>query len=159
MMRALRGIVVALTTVATSGAAQDRPTDQWLTNPVDRSTFDAYLEFFAYNVDAPFATVVSQTTTEEGVRREQLSFQSTPGTRVTAYFYHPSGMDLQTAPAVVFLHGGSGRGKNNAVRNNQFLSRAGIPVLGVDNPHYGELAGGFFTTFEERGKHEGCNKH
>ena len=47
----VRSIPLALATFAVAGsvAAQDRPTDQWLTNPVDDRTFEAYLDFFAYD--------------------------------------------------------------------------------------------------------------
>jgi dienelactone hydrolase len=141
---------------AAGGWAQDRPTDAWLTHPVDRGTFDTYLQFFTYNADVPFAVDVGGTTTDEGVRTEHLTFQSTPGTRVTALLYHPSGVDLEAAPAVVFLHGGGGRGKDAAryVALSRFLARAGITVLAIDMLHYGERADGFFTTFDEVEKHE-----
>jgi dienelactone hydrolase len=148
--------VLVLGATAAGALAQDRPTDQWLTNPVDRGTFDSYLQFFTYNADLPFAANVSATTTDEGVRTEHLTFQSTPGMRVTALLYHPSGVDLGAVPAVVFLPGGVGRGKDAAryVGLSRFLARAGITVLAIDMLHFGERADGFFTTFDEVEKHE-----
>jgi len=153
-----RELMQAVTVLAISATAQaqDRPTDEWLTHPVDRATFNAYLEFFAYSDDVSFSTNVMETTNDEGVRTEHLSFQSTPGMQVTALLYHPSGVDITAAPAVVFLHGGSGRGKDfgGYVRLNRFLARAGITVLAIDMLHYGERADGLFTTFAEMEKHE-----
>jgi len=136
--------------------AQDRPTDQWLTKPVDEATFNAYLEFFTYDAGVPFDATIRETTNAEGVRRERLSFQSTPGERVTALLYYPTGLRLQTAPAVVFLHGGVGQGKDQAyhVRFAEFLARAGITVLAIDLPHFGERADGFLTSFDEKEKHD-----
>ena len=148
--------VLLFATTAGGARAQERPTDEWLTNPVDRGTFDAYLEFFAYDADLPFEADVETATTDEGVRTERLTFQSTPGMRVTALLYHPSGVDLEAAPAIVSLHGGIARGKDSArlVAFNRFLARAGITVLAIDMLHYGERADGFFTTFDEVEKHE-----
>jgi poly(3-hydroxybutyrate) depolymerase len=140
----------------TNAVGQERPTDQWLAKPVDQATFRAYLEFFAYSTDVPFATQVGETTTDEGVQTEHVTFQSTPGVQVTALLYHPLGVGLDAAPAIVSLHGGDGRGKDGArfVRFSQFLARAGITVLTIDMAHYGERADGFFTTFDEIEKHE-----
>ncbi len=155
MKRALMQAVTVLAIAATA-QAQDRPTDEWLTHPVDRATFNAYLEFYTYSESIPFATTVGETRSDEGVRTEHLTFQSTPGMRVTALLYHPSGIDITTAPAVVFLHGGGGRGKDfgGYVRLNQFLARAGITVFAIDMLHYGERADGLFTNFGEIEKHE-----
>ncbi|HEX9692060.1 MAG TPA: alpha/beta fold hydrolase [Gemmatimonadales bacterium] len=150
-------VVAALQLTWTSSAAgQERPTDQWLASPVDRATYDAYLEFYRYGTDVPFATTVSGTSTVEGVRVEALSFQSTPGQRVTAALYHPTGSRLDAAPAIIFLHGGSARGKDAAFYQGplRFIARAGITVLAIDMPHFGERADGFFTTFDEIEKHE-----
>lgn len=150
-------IVVLLFAAAAGGThAQERPTDEWLTNPVDRATFDAYLEFFAYDADLPFEVDVAAAATDEGVRTERVTFQSTPGMRVTALLYHPPGVELETAPAVVSLPGGSARGKDSAryAAFSRFLARAGIAVLAIDVLHFGERADGFLTTFDEVEKHE-----
>jgi dienelactone hydrolase len=156
MRGCLTPVAVLLLGATGAGArAQERPTDEWLTNPVDRGTFDVYLEFFAYDADLPFAADVEAATTDEGVRTEHLTFQSTPGMRVTALLFHPSGVDLEAAPAVVSLPGGTARGKDTAryVAFNRFLARAGITVLAIDMLHLGERADGFFTTFDEVEKH------
>ncbi len=153
--RQLQLALMAAITVSTA-TAQERPTDQWLTNPVDRATYDAYLGFYAYSPDVPFATAVSGMTTVDGVRIEALSFHSTPGERVTAALYHPTGARLDAAPAIIFLHGGSARGKDAAFYTglSRFIARAGITVFAIDMPHFGERADGFFTTFDEMEKHE-----
>ncbi len=157
MMRHAVPMALLLVGVSASGVTgQDRPTDVWLTNPVDRATFDAYLEFFAYDAGLPFDARVSSTTTDEGVRSEALSFQSTPGMRVTARLYHPVGAGLERAPAVVLLHGGGARGKDAGyhVALSRVLARAGITTLALDMLHFGERADGFFTSFDELEKHE-----
>ena len=156
MTGSLRGVALLMAGVVTLATAQERPTDEWLTTPVDQSTFNAYLEFFAYSDAVPFSTNVMETTNDEGVRTEHLTFQSTPGQQVSALLYHASGVDMGAAPAVVFLHGGGARGKDAGgyVRLNRFLARAGITVLAIDMLHYGERADGFFSTFTELEKHE-----
>jgi dienelactone hydrolase len=156
MIGIIRGTALLTASVATLAHAQERPTDQWLTTPVDQSTFTAYLEFYTYSQSVPFATTVRETVTDVGVRTERLTFQSTPGVQVTALLYHPSGIDIAAAPAVVSLHGGGGRGKDAGgyVRLHQFLARAGVTILAIDMLHYGERADGLFTTFDELEKHE-----
>lgn len=69
--------------VSLAGVAQ---ADQWLDEPVDDKTFEAYLEFFAVDEELPFETVTYGVEQKEGIRREHLSFQSTPGERVTAKY-------------------------------------------------------------------------
>lgn len=142
--------------VGTMAHAQDRPTDQWLTDPVDQRTFEAYLEFFAYSHELPFETEVLSTSNQGGVREEHLRFQSTPSVVVTARLYHPTGFEVTGAPAIVYLHGGGPAGKDRGVtvRMHRFLARAGIAVLAIDMLHYGERNDGFFTTFDEMEKHE-----
>ncbi len=149
-------VAFSLMIVGTLAHAQDRPTDEWLTNPVDQRTFEAYLEFFAYSHDLPFETEVLTTSNEAGVREEHLRFQSTPGVMVTARLYHPAGVEVTSAPAIIYLHGGGPSGKDGGatVRIHRFLARAGIAVLAIDMLHFGERNDGFFRTFDELEKHE-----
>jgi poly(3-hydroxybutyrate) depolymerase len=149
-------VVLAAMLAGTITHAQDRPTDEWLANPVDQRTFEAYLEFFTYSSDLAFETDVVSTSEESGVREEHLRFQSTPGVVVTARLYHPTGVEVANAPAIVYLHGGgpSGKDRGATVRAHRFLARAGIAVLAIDMLHYGERDDGFFTTFDEMEKHE-----
>ncbi len=88
MVRSIPTVIVALA-VAGSLAAQDRPTDQWLTNPVDDRTFEAYLDFFAYDEALTFNTEVITAGEAEGLFEERINFQSTPGIIVSARFYRP----------------------------------------------------------------------
>ena len=149
------GIAISLC-LSVQTLAQDRPTDEWLTNPVDRATFEAYVEFFTYGTDVPFETEVLETTTNEGVLEEHLRFQSTPGVVVTARLYHPAGIELGDAPATVFVHGGGMRGKDAAyiVNGTRLHARAGVAVLTIDMAHYGERDDGFLASGSEQDKHE-----
>ena len=156
MIVRFRSIAATLAIMATTAHAQDRPTDAWLTNPVDQRTFDAYLEFFSYGAELSFETEVVSTSTEQGIREELLRFQSTPGMVVTARLYHPPGLETGDGPAIVYLHGGGPQGKDagSVIRLNRFLARAGVVVLAIDMLHYGERNDGFFTTFGEMEKHD-----
>lgn len=92
-------------------AAQAAAGDEWLSHPVDDQTFRTYLDFFRYNRELPFETRVLDTETSEGLQIEHLSFESTPGQRVTARLYEPA---EGAARAVIFLHGGAALGKDGA---------------------------------------------
>lgn len=136
--------------------AQDRPTDEWLTNPVDDRTFQAYLEFFTYDAQMSFDARLVDSTEEEGVRKEHLSFQSTSGIRVTANLYNPPGGAASASGAVIVLHGGGPQGKDSARLRAlcRLIARAGFTVLAIDMLHYGERATGLFPTFGEIEKHD-----
>lgn len=136
--------------------AQDRPTDQWLTHPVDDQTFQAYLEFFAYDQTVPFQSVVSDSAVREGLVEEHLRFQSTPGIVVTARLYKPQRADPAGQGGVIFLHGGSSPGKDGAVyvQLSRLMARAGWAVLAIDMLHFGERKTGLLTTYTEPEKHE-----
>ncbi|MEE8117795.1 MAG: hypothetical protein V3T28_11865, partial [Gemmatimonadales bacterium] len=87
----------------------DTRTDPWLTSPVNDATFQTYLEFFAYNKNLPFDAVLGETTTEQGIVRQHVTYQSTPEIRVTAYLYRPESATGGSRGGVVYLHGGTGR--------------------------------------------------
>lgn len=154
----VRSIPLAFATlaVAASLAAQDRPTDQWLTNPVDDRTFEAYLEFFAYDEALPFNTEVVTAGETEGLFEERINFQSTSGIIVTARFYRP--LRESTAPrgGVIFLHGGGPQAKDApiSIQLSRLMARAGWTVLSIDYLHWGERNTGLLETFSEVEKHE-----
>lgn len=155
MVRAIP-LAIATLAVAASAAAQDRPTDQWLTNPVDDRTFQAYLEFFAYDDALPFNTEVVSATEAEGLLEERLSFHSTPATIVTARLYRQSGESSAQRGGVVFLHGGGPQGKEGAisVQLSRLMARAGWTVLSIDLLHWGGRDTGLLETYSDVEKHE-----
>jgi dipeptidyl aminopeptidase/acylaminoacyl peptidase len=128
--------------------------DQWLRNPVDDATFSGFLQFFDYDREMPFEPVVGTTITEEGISRQHLEYSSTPGERVTAWTYQAAtGPD---APWAIFLHGGSGGGKDAPGYRflSSFFARAGWNVLAIDLQYFGERSTDLITTFTEEEKHE-----
>ena len=68
-------------------AAAVTAADAWLEKPVDENTFRTYLEFFAVDSALPLDVEVSETQVEEGVEREHLTFQSSRGEHVPAFFF------------------------------------------------------------------------
>lgn len=148
-------VTTILVTVGAVGLrGQERPTDQWLTKPVDDRTFAAYLQFFTYDAALPFETVVLDSTQEGGIEVEHLQFRSTPGVMVTARLYRPAGAG--NGGSVVMLHGGSPQGKDQSymVRFAQVYARAGFTALAIDFQHFGERDDGFFASFNEIEKHD-----
>ena len=139
-------------------AAPDGPAagDAWLSRPVDDATFQTYLDFFAYDKKLPFDLKVLGSEEKDGVKREHLSFQSTPGVRVFANFYRVAGSPSGKSPSVILLHGGAPSGKESP--GMQFLApliaRAGFAVLTIDLQYYGERSTDLLKTFTEQEKHE-----
>jgi dienelactone hydrolase len=148
--------VVALVLVPSFVSAQNRPTDQWLSRPVDDQTFRAYLDFFSYDHRLPFDVHAIDSTEEEGVAREHLSFVSTAGIRVTGNLYSPPGGASAIRGSIIFLHGGGAQGKDAAGYRQLCLlmARGGFRVLAIDMPHFGERTTGLLTTYTETEKHE-----
>lgn len=140
--------------VAASAAEPQKPADQWLAKPVDEKTFNGYLDFFAYDKQAPLATRVTKTEDDQGLRREWLSFESTPGQRVTATLIEQPGGGSGKKPAIILLHGGVPKGKEGPVRFIDLFARAGWSVLAIDMPYFGERTTPLLTTFSEQEKHE-----
>jgi dienelactone hydrolase len=155
LARSIPTAIVALA-VAGSLAAQDRPTDQWLTNPVDDRTFEAYLEFFAYDEALPFNTEVVTATEAVGLLEEHLNFQSTPGMIVTARLYRPRRESSTRRGGVIFLHGGEPQGKDAAssIQLSRLMARAGWTVLSIDFLHWSGRNTGLLETYSEVEKHE-----
>ncbi len=130
--------------------------DQWLLRPVDDRTYHTYLDFFRYDENVPWEVRVLDTTEDQGIAREHLSFQSTPGVRVTTNIFRPSS-DATALPVIVLLHGGGGQGKENpgVVRTASILARAGYIVDCIDLLYFGERASSdMFVSFTDREKHE-----
>lgn len=157
-MKSVFGLVVFLTVVGWAGArpatSQERPTDEWLAHPVDDQTFEVYLEFFAYDGDLPFGAQVMESVDREGLLEEHLSFESTPGERVTARLFQPA--QGASRGGVIYLHGGGPQAKDGAVAMQlcRLMARAGWTVLAIDLKHFGERNSGLLTTFSEQDKHE-----
>ncbi len=128
--------------------------DEWLRDPVDDVTYAGFLQFFDYDRQIPFEAEVGPTITEGGISRQHLEYLSTPGERVTAWtFQSAAGPD---APWAIFLHGGTGSGKDapGYLFLASFLARAGWNVLSLDLQYFGERDTDLLTTFTEEEKHE-----
>jgi dipeptidyl aminopeptidase/acylaminoacyl peptidase len=153
---ALWSIVAGASLVQRLTAEAPAAADAWLTRPVDDKTFQTYLEFFAYDKKLPFDLRVLETTEKDGIRMEHLSFQSTPGVRVTANLYKSAASASQRWPAVILLHGGGVAGKDNPGVQvlAPLIARAGPGVLAIDMQFFGERATDLFTTFTEQEKHD-----
>ena len=144
-----------LVAVLVLGMAPSVRGDEWLERPVDDKTFEAYLDFFAIDENLPFETASHGVQESEGIRREHVSFQSTPSERVTAYYYHARGASPSGA-TLIFLHGGGGRGKEapSYMVMGERLARGGWNVLMIDAKHFGERQTGLFETFSETERHD-----
>lgn len=141
----------------TPGVAQERwPSDEWLTRPVNNATFETYRQFFTYDRSAPLDLVVLDAGEEDGLRREHLSFQGTPGQRVFANYYPAVRGEGALQAAVILLHGGLAGGKDDPSTKQlaAFLVRSGFSVLAIDLPYFGERGGDLLTTYTEQEKHE-----
>ena len=139
-------------------ASAQKPTsaDQWLARPVDNRSFQTFLEFFAYDKQLPFELRVISVEEQEGIRKEHLSFQSTPGVRVFANLYRRLGAATEKRPAIIVLHGGGPLGKElpGVKVIAELLTRGGWDVLAIDMLYFGERSTNLLTTFTEQEKHE-----
>jgi acetyl esterase/lipase len=149
-------LLIGIATGESASAQKQAPADQWLARPVDNRTFQTFLGFFTYDKRLPFELHVIEVKEQEGVRKEHLSFQGTPGVRVFANFYELVGAAMPKRPAVILLHGGSAQGKDEQYVKvmAELLTRAGWDVLAIDLPYFGERATDLLTTFAEEEKHE-----
>jgi len=137
-----------------SAFAQER-SDEWLRRPVDDRTFRTYLSFFTYEATLPFKTQALEGDELEGIRREHLSFQTTPGLRAFARIYHAAAPAGGALGWIIFLHGGTQSAKDGPGNRYiaTFFARAGWNVLALDMLYFGERATGLFTTFTDPEKH------
>ena len=153
-------LVVFLSLVGGVGAsvpAQTRPdrSDEWLRRPVDDRTFRTYLSFFTYEATLPFEIQMLESDELEGIRREHLSFQTTPGLRAFARIYHAAAPAGGALGWIIHLHGGTQRAKDGPGDRYiaTFLARAGWNVLAIDLLYFGERGTGLLTTFTDPEKH------
>ncbi len=150
-------ILIIVFAMGQAASAQKKAAaDQWLSRPVDDRTFQTFLDFFAYDKQLPFDLHVVTVEEQEGIRKEHLSFQSTPGVRVFANLYRSPGAASQKGPAIILLHGGTGAGKDDrgSVVLAELLTRGGWTVLAMDMQYFGERGTDLLTTFSEQEKHE-----
>jgi dienelactone hydrolase len=139
------------------GPSEEVPAaDEWLSRPVDNRTFQAYLVFLSYDRRVPFDVRVLDVKEEGGIRKEHVSFQSTPGVRVFAHLYRPVVSVSPKDPAVILLHGGVSSGKDSkAIEMLATLqARAGWKVLAIDMQYFGERSTDLLKTYTEQEKHE-----
>lgn len=125
----------------TAGSLPAQPvSDEWQRTPVDDRTFQGFLQFFAYDRALPFDVRSQDAEAVEGVEREHLSYQSTPGQRVTAMIYRATASAGGGRRWIVLLHGGAAPGKDGRAIQlaATFFARAGWNVLTPDLLHYGE---------------------
>lgn len=157
MQLAVRGVVIAAAVLlsSTAVAQHERPRDEWLSQPVDDSTFEAYSSFFTYDAALPLDVEVLDREEQEGIVKEHLSFQSTPGERVFANHYEVPATGTGSKPGMILLHGGGRRGKDGlgVVRSGTDFARSGFSVLAIDMKYFGERDTGLMTTFSEPDKH------
>jgi pimeloyl-ACP methyl ester carboxylesterase len=149
-------VVLALSIAPQTGTPGVPAGDQWLTKPVDDKTFNTYLEFFTYDRQLPLDLKVAKVEDDQGIRRERLSFQSTPGVRVTGVLFQGPTTAGTKPPGLILLHGGGPQGKDGAltVQVSSLLSRAGWSVLSIDLQYFGERSTQLLTTFSDKEKHD-----
>ncbi len=149
-------LILGLFTIFAALIAQEQAADQWLARPVDDQTFQTYLDFFTYDQRLPFEHQSIAVKEHEGIRKEHLSFQSTPGMHVSANLYSQIGLSPKEGPALILLHGGSPGGKDSPYVCNsaELLTRAGWLILTIDLQYFGERSTGLLTTFTEKDKHD-----
>lgn len=152
-------VVVALMTLsiigAGSGLAQERwASDDWLEQPVDDATLATFLDFFAYDAGLPFELEVLSTTEEEGIRKEHISFLSTPGETVYANYYTASTSRPGVRPRLIVVHGGIRSGKEYVSPIAEAAVRSGFEAIAIDMQYFGERDTGLLKSFNEADKHE-----
>ena len=150
-------LLVGVLLLALAATAQKQIADPWLSRPVDDRTFKTYLDFFVYDRQAPLDLRVIDVKEQEGIRKEHLSFQSTPGVRVFANLYRPLGPNPQKGlPAAILLHGGAPSGKDSPSIQALAtpIARAGWEVLAFDLQYYGERSTDLLATYTEPEKAE-----
>ena len=155
MRRLLSAVLYSIAVWPTAAWPQQKLADTWLAKPVDDRTFQTYLDFFKYDAHVPFDPRIIETNELEGIRKEHLSFQSTPGVRVFANLFWVSGAD-SPRPAVILLHGGGAPGKDSAGMNRlaALLMRAGWNALAIDMQYFGERSTDQVSISTDQERHE-----
>ena len=128
--------------------------DQWLEKPVSDEIFTTYLDFFEYEDKLDFKLNIRETTNNDGIYKERITFQSTDAMDVTADYYRPQGASADSQrPHIIVVHGGSPSGKDGTYnRIVKGLIRSGMNVLAIDLLHFGERKTGLLTTFKNDDK-------
>ena len=128
--------------------------DQWLENPVGDEIFNTYLDFFVYEDQLDFKLNIRETSNNDGIYKERITFQSTNDMDVTADYYRPQGTSTDNKrPHVIVVHGGSPNGKDGMYnRVVKGLIRSGMNVLAIDLLHFGERKTGLLTSFKNDDK-------
>ena len=143
----------ALYLVTITPAFSQWESDRWLEKPVNDEIFSTYLEFFEYEEALAFNLDVRETSVEDGIYRERITFQSTSGVDVTADYYRPEGANISNGrPHIIVVHGGTPKGKDGVKRVVKGLVRSGMNVLAVDMLHFGERKTGLLKTFKNAEK-------
>lgn len=157
----MKRLTVAFVLCASVAQAQGAPvaqaqarTDKWMKKPVNAETFATFRTFFTYDKKLPFDTKTLDTTAADGISIEHLSIESTPGNKIFAKLYEPASQRGQKLKAIVMLHGGVARGKDNIGVAADFLAKAGWRVLAIDLPYFGERRTDLLVSFTEAEKHE-----
>ncbi|MGH9533009.1 MAG: alpha/beta hydrolase [Terriglobales bacterium] len=158
MKRLSKVLCVGLLGVAAcewASAQKPKATDPWLARPVDHRAFQSSLDSFRYDQRLPFDLRLLDVEEQGGIRREHLSFESTPGARVFANYYRAAVVQ-ERADNIILLHGGTPPGKDSQSTRviAELLTRAGWSVLAIDLPHFGERSTDLLKTFTEEEKHE-----
>ena len=153
------GALAATLTIATLAglnpvSARQHAADEWLAKPVDDRTFRTFLEFFTYDRRLPLDVQVADGDQQEGIKRQRLSYQSTPAVRVFADLYHPPGAAWQKSATLILLHGGVATGKASVAGHARNFARGGWNVLVIDLQYFGDRATDLLTSFSEQEKHE-----
>jgi dienelactone hydrolase len=149
-------ISLAMLIMLSTSSSEEKPACKWLEKPVDDQTFKTFLDFFTYDQHLPFKMQPIEVKESEGLRREHLSFQSTPGEQVFVNLCGSVGVDYKKIPALIFLHGGGAQGKDSPLYINlsEVFARAGWVVLALDMKYFGERSTDLLTTFTEKEKHD-----
>ncbi len=149
-------IFMLISAIVCTQAGSQKPTDEWLSHPVDERIFASYLDFFQYDPSLPFNLKTMGSSPQEGYRMEHIAFQSTPGVNVTANLYRPVAGTPKDMPGMILLHGGAAIGKDGRAMSviSELLARGGFCVLNMDMQHFGERTDGLLSTFAEEEKHD-----
>ncbi len=155
-MRATTLVLAGVFAIAV-GEARGQPTtyaDEWLGQPVDDATFQNYLEFFVVDHEEPLDAELLDSRENDGLRREEWSFTSTPGERVYGHYFEMVAAPSSARSAILLLHGGGGKDRPYVQRLAESLARGGFDVLAIDMKYWGRRETGLFTTFTEDDRHD-----
>lgn len=139
--------------LASTLGAQSWASDEWLRRPVDDASFEAFRSFLRYDAAQPFDVRRRAEPSSDGMVRERVSFRTAGDGRVAARITRST---RAGAGWIVFLHGGTGLGKDTPAYGSMQteFARHGWHVIAIDLQHFGERRTGLLTTFTEADKHD-----